>query len=224
MCLCWLSPHRICKASKIKVSSLYTPWLQAIYSFINQKVIIQSALKAGTALNSLLTLLSDAVYNICCCLAGYSMSLINCLTSCKVFRDGNVFLRNYIWTTIKTQGKNIFPNPNAAHVLYSLGGSWGWSSTGHILLCFWTAGPASESLGPGTYGKEIRKLANSVCRCGFLLPLHSLTCMASILRGMSSRCCRILKCHVFILIMSSNMNSRYKRPSTHTCRRSENWS
>lgn len=43
-----------------------------------------------------------------------------------------------------------------------------------------------------------------------------LTCMASILRGMSSRCCLMLKCHVFILIMSSNINSRYRRPSTQT--------
>lgn len=48
-----------------------------------------------------------------------------------------------------------------------------------------------------------------------------LTCMASILRGMSSRCCLMLKCHVFILIMSSNMNSRYRRPSTQTYSRSE---
>ena len=40
--------------------------------------------------------------------------------------------------------------------------------------------------------------------------------MARMLRGMSSRCCRMLKCHVFIRIMSSNMNSRYNRPSTHT--------
>lgn len=46
----------------------------------------------------------------------------------------------------------------------------------------------------------------------------TLTCMARMLRGMSSRCCRMLKCHVFIRIMSSNMNSRYKRPSTHTWR------
>lgn len=53
------------------------------------------------------------------------------------------------------------------------------------------------------------------------LPLYALTCMASILRGMSSRCCLMLKCHVFILIMSSNMNSRYKRPSTHTYSSSE---
>ena len=54
-------------------------------------------------------------------------------------------------------------------------------------------------------------------------PLHfgscpQLTCMARMLRGMSSRCCRMLKCHVFIRIMSSNMNSRYNRPSTHTWR------
>lgn len=54
-------------------------------------------------------------------------------------------------------------------------------------------------------------------------PLFALTCMASILRGMSSRCCLMLKCHVFILIMSSNMNSRYKRPSTHTYSSSECW-
>lgn len=52
---------------------------------------------------------------------------------------------------------------------------------------------------------------SGVCVC-----VPALTCMAMILRGMSSRCCLMLKCHVFILIMSSNMNSRYKRPSTHT--------
>lgn len=51
--------------------------------------------------------------------------------------------------------------------------------------------------------------------------VRALTCIAMILRGMSSRCCRMLKCHVFILIMSSNMNSRYKRPSTHTWSRTE---
>lgn len=55
----------------------------------------------------------------------------------------------------------------------------------------------------------------------YMLSVGALTCMASILRGMSSRCCLMLKCHVFILIMSSNMNSRYKRPSTHTCSSSE---
>lgn len=51
---------------------------------------------------------------------------------------------------------------------------------------------------------------------GFLR--EELTCMARILRGMSSLCCLMLKCHVFILIISSNMNSRYRRPSTHTWR------
>lgn len=52
----------------------------------------------------------------------------------------------------------------------------------------------------------------------------ALTCMAMMLRGMSSRCCLMLKCQVFILIMSSNMNSRYKRPSTQTYSRSEDGS
>lgn len=69
--------------------------------------------------------------------------------------------------------------------------------------------------GPGTdykSGKLIRELRGATRT----IPLYALTCMASILRGMSSRCCLMLKCHVFILIMSSNMNSRYKRPSTHT--------
>lgn len=36
-----------------------------------------------------------------------------------------------------------------------LGGSWGWSSTGHILLCFWTTGPASVGPGPGTTRKVV---------------------------------------------------------------------
>lgn len=44
-----------------------------------------------------------------------------------------------------------------------------------------------------------------------------LTCIAKMLLGRISLCCLMLKCHVLILIMSSNMNSRYRRPSTHTC-------
>lgn len=42
------------------------------------------------------------------------------------------------------------------------------------------------------------------------------TCIAKMLLGRISLCCLMLKCHVLILIMSSNMNSRYRRPSTHT--------
>lgn len=61
----------------------------------------------------------------------------------------------------------------------------------------------------------------TTCTAPHALHLYALTCMASILRGMSSRCCLMLKCHVFILIMSSNMNSRYRRPSTHTYNTSE---
>lgn len=42
------------------------------------------------------------------------------------------------------------------------------------------------------------------------------TCIAKMLLGRISLCCLMLKCHVLILIMSSNINSRYRRPSTHT--------
>lgn len=41
--------------------------------------------------------------------------------------------------------------------------------------------------------------------------------MANMLRGTTSRCCLMLKCHVFMRIISSNMNSRYNLPSTQTC-------
>lgn len=47
-------------------------------------------------------------------------------------------------------------------------------------------------------------------------PSVALTCIAKMLLGRTSLCCLMLKCHVLILIMSSNMNSRYKRPSTQT--------
>lgn len=61
------------------------------------------------------------------------------------------------------------------------------------------------------------------CVC-LLVPLE-LTCIAKMLLGRTSLCCLILKCHVLILIMSSNMNSRYKRPSTQTLSTGEsgNW-
>lgn len=35
-------------------------------------------------------------------------------------------------------------------------------------------------------------------------------------RGISSRCVRTVKCHDFILIRSSKVNSKYRRPSVHT--------
>lgn len=44
------------------------------------------------------------------------------------------------------------------------------------------------------------------------------TCIAITLRGMSSRCCRVVKCHVRILIISSNVNSKIRRPSVTTCK------
>lgn len=44
----------------------------------------------------------------------------------------------------------------------------------------------------------------------------TLTCMARMLRGMSSRYCRMVKCHVLILIRSSKANSSIKRPSVQT--------
>lgn len=52
-----------------------------------------------------------------------------------------------------------------------------------------------------------------------------LTCMARMLRGISSRYCLMLKCHVLILIRSSKANSRINRPSVHTweCKHSETY-
>lgn len=44
----------------------------------------------------------------------------------------------------------------------------------------------------------------------------TLTCMARTLRGMSSRYCLMVKCHVLIRIRSSKANSRIRRPSVHT--------
>lgn len=44
----------------------------------------------------------------------------------------------------------------------------------------------------------------------------TLTCMARMLRGMSSRYCRMVKCHVLILIRSSKANSSIRRPSVQT--------
>ena len=43
-------------------------------------------------------------------------------------------------------------------------------------------------------------------------------CMAMTLRGISSRCCRVAKCHVLMRIRSSNVNSKIKRPSVTTCK------
>lgn len=46
-----------------------------------------------------------------------------------------------------------------------------------------------------------------------------LTCMARMLRGISSRYCLMVKCHVLILIRSSKANSKINRPSVHTWER-----
>lgn len=46
--------------------------------------------------------------------------------------------------------------------------------------------------------------------------IEILTCMASMLLGTSSLYCLMVKCHVFILMRSSKVNSKISLPSVHT--------
>lgn len=98
---------------------------------------------------------------------------------------------------------------------------WVWQATScyvfrQLVQHLWVLGLRDQWIRDNKADKHISKL-----HAASHTSVYALTCMAMILRGMSSRCCLMLKCQVFILIMSSNMNSRYKRPSTQTYGSSE---
>lgn len=73
------------------------------------------------------------------------------------------------------------------------------SSRGNFEMCLSRMHPTQEDVGSLSSVNDV-----------------TLTCMARILRGMSSLYCRMVKCHVLILIKSSKANSSIKRPSVQT--------
>lgn len=67
-------------------------------------------------------------------------------TICSWLKTGSVLFRAFCVRMTTTEKHGSYKK--AACEPHLLGGSWGWSLTGHILLCFWTAGRASVGLGP----------------------------------------------------------------------------